>query len=384
MKKVLLLGYDGYIGCALTQRLLKEGYAVVGVDNEYRRHWVENEFNSCSCTDIMTRKERDEAYQKMGKFIGYNMDIIMDDEAFVELLKQYKPDVLINLAHIPSAPFSMKSEDFATYTLMNNVIGTNKILWGMKAHCPNCHYITIGTTGEYDHYSNVDVPEGYFTFEYEGRKSSEMIFPRRPGSVYHASKVASTYIIDYLTRIWNLKSTDIMQGVVFGAYTDEIVETGINTRFDVDEAAGTALNRFIAQAKLGMDLTVYGEGEQQRPFIALNDSIQALMIAIKNEPTPGKARVWNQLSEWISINDLADKVIKQVPEVKKNYYGNPRKEKTEPGYYAFKTDILKSLGYKPTRTIDEEIEYVLKTLNKENLERAKDAIYPKVIFNEPK
>jgi hypothetical protein len=42
--------------------------------------------------------------------------------------------------------------------------------------------------------------EGYFKFVENGRESAEMIFPRRPGSIYHSSKVSMTYIMDFLCR----------------------------------------------------------------------------------------------------------------------------------------------------------------------------------------
>ena len=47
---------------------------------------------------------------------------------------------------------------------------------------------------------------------------------------------------------------------------------------------GTALNRFIAQAVLGLPITPYGKGEQRRGFIALEDSMQSLRIAVENPP----------------------------------------------------------------------------------------------------
>ncbi|MFW6029538.1 MAG: hypothetical protein ACOCRO_04720 [Halanaerobiales bacterium] len=62
------------------------------------------------------------------------------------------------------------------------------------------HYITISTTGTYDHYNNIDIEEGYFKINYKGRESTELIYPRRPGSIYHTSKVSSTYLIDFLSR----------------------------------------------------------------------------------------------------------------------------------------------------------------------------------------
>ena len=44
------------------------------------------------------------------------------------------------------------------------------------------------------------------------------------------------------------------------------------------------MNRFCIQAILGIPLTIYGEGEHKRSFLSLNDSVQALMIALYNTP----------------------------------------------------------------------------------------------------
>jgi UDP-sulfoquinovose synthase len=55
------------------------------------------------------------------------------------------------------------------------------------------------------------------------------------------------------------------------------------TRFDTDAAFGTVCNKFCLQAVLNQPLSIYGEGEHNRGFLTINDSIQALMIAIRND-----------------------------------------------------------------------------------------------------
>ena len=166
-----------------------------------------------------------------------------------------------------------------------------------------------------------------------------------------------------------------MQSIVFGAYTDEIDKTKIYSRFDIDECFETVLNRFIVQAKSNVPLTIYGKGEHKRGFLSLNDSIQALMIAITNLPKKGETRVWNQLSEWHSMNDIA-KMVQRVGtskgyDVKTTKIKSPRTEKTEDHFYQYKTEILKSLGYKPTRTISEEISYCFNIVKKMSFEQPK-------------
>lgn len=385
---IFVLGCDGYLGNALTQRLLDEKHTVIGFDNFWRRQWVEEDMESISAFPIadMESKEMDFNNKFHGAFVFIELDIEKQDTLFEKYVEDYKPDAIYNLAHNPSAPYSMKNKQNAQKVLKNNIVNTNNVLWAIKKHCPDCHYITIGTVGEYDHYNNIDIEEGYFEIEYKGRKSNKLIYPRRPGSIYHVSKAASTYLIDYLSRAWQLRCTDVMQGVVFGCYTNEIDVSKIFSRFDFDEAGGTVINRFCIQAILGIPLTIYGHGEHKRSFLSLNDSIQALMIALHNTPNPGEVQTWNQLSEWHSMNNIADMVVKAGKEVgldvKTQHIETPRLEHTGDHYYNFVTKNLTDKGYVPTRTIDQEIQYVIKNLEiyKETLDKYRSVVIPKISF----
>jgi UDP-sulfoquinovose synthase len=385
MKTVLVAGCDGYIGNALTQRLLKEGYEVIGVDNFLRRRWIENDMKSKSAIPILQMEDKIKRFNKVGNFHFYNMDISKDPNigSLRNIFEMHKPDIIVNLAHIPSGPYSQISREHATTTLENNILGTNNMLWLIREIVPDSHYITIGTTGEYDHYSNIDIEEGYIKIKHKGRESVEMIYPRRPGSIYHTSKTASTYLIDFLCRTWMLKCTDVQQSVVFGAYTDDIDESKIYSRLDSDEAGGTVINRFIVQTLLGIPLTIYGEGKHQRGFISLNDSIQALMIAVENEPESGHVQVWNQLSEWHSMNEVAGMVIEVAEsrgmEISAQHIASPRTEYTGNHYYKYSTEKLASFGYKPTRTIYQEVDYVFNVLADTNeYYDLKDVVIPKI------
>lgn len=386
---IFVFGCDGYIGNALTQRLLADGHEVIGFDNFWRRSWVE-EMGSMSATPLLDMHDKvalfNEFYQ--GVFSFEQIDIEVDIKRLRNLFEDFKPDTVVNLAHNPSGPYSMKSRLHAENVLSNNYLGTNNLLWMVKEYVPDCHYITIGTTGEYDHYSNIDIEEGYIEIEHKGRKSKEMMYPRRPGSIYHCSKTASTYLIDYLARAWNLKCTDVQQSIVFGVYTDEINKAKIYSRLDSDEAGGTVVNRFVLQAILGVPLTVYGEGNHQRGFLSLNDSVQALMIAIKNQAKNGHVQVWNQLSEWHSINDIANTVGKVAKlgfgiDVQIENIETPRVEYTGEHYYHYVTDKLRNLNYNPTRTMEEEVDYMFRTLlpMKDELFPLEAVVEPKIIFN---
>lgn len=381
-KTIILAGVDGYIGNALAQRLLFKGYKVIGIDSFLRREWVSTYMHSFSATSLLDMSEKTAKFKGIGDFEFHNFDIATDYIKLKQLISESTPDTIINLAHIPSGPFSQISYETANLTLYNNFIGTNNMLWAIRELCPSAHYITIGTTGEYDHCSNIDIEEGYIKINHNGRESNEMIYPRRPGSIYHSSKTASTYLIDFLSRTWNLKCTDIQQSVVFGVYTDEIDQTKIYSRLDSDEAAGTVINRFIVQAVINSPLTIYGEGKHQRGFLSLNDSVQALVLAIENPPENGKTQVWNQLSEWHSMNTIAEMVTAVCPSTEIIHIPTPRTELTGDHYYKYITKNLFNLGYTPTRTIEQEIRYVYNLLiaEKEELCLLKNVVMPKITW----
>ena len=363
---ILVAGCYGYIGNALTQRLLLEGYKVIGIDNNSRENNV-REMGSHSATPQPHHLERYWMFRQLGDFVYLNIDISKNYEDLKDIIDLYKPYTIVNLAHQPSGPFSMIDAHHANYSLTNNIIGTSNFLWAIKETYPDIHYTTIGTTGEYDHYSNIDIEEGYFKINHKGRESNELIYPRKPTSIYHSSKVASFYLTEYLTRIWNLRTTEAEQAIVFGLYTAETDRTKIYSRLDTDGCFGTVLNKFIIQALLDIPLTIFGEGNHQRGFLALQNSIDAIMLSIEQPPARGKLRVFNQLSETWSINELAHKVKEYFgkatgKDVEFNYIPSPRKEYTGDHYYKYISKILPDMGYVPTRTIEDEIEYIFNVL----------------------
>lgn len=375
-KNVLVCGFDGYLGHALTLRLLEKGYNVAGIDNYVRREWV-REMGSFSATPIDDPMDRLMVYKSMGNFLLHNYDMCDEASHINDILERFRPNTIVNLAQQPSAPYSHKDRDHALYSVWNNVAGTMNILFGMKEYCPNAHLIQIGSMGEYDHSMGTPIEEG--TFDYHPQENTSIaksvIFPRRPGSFYHASKVSATYMIDCACRWWGLRATDIMQGVVYGNWTPEIQKTMSHTRLDSDEAFGTVVNRFIVQAILDLPLTVYGKGEHSRGFLAINDSIQCLMLAIENIPEEGEYRTWNQLDKTYTMNEVSQ-IVKDVGKargmnVEIENIPSPRAEKTDHFDYRVKTDKLKALGFEPTRTMEEEVEWVIN-----NLILYKDELFP--------
>ena len=296
---MLIAGADGYLGWALSMALASRGYEVVGIDNLSRRRNVE-EIGSWSALPIKTMLQRLSAFRNFyGKSITFVEGDLTNYVTVRDLIASYKPTAIVHLGEQPSAPYSMIDVNHCVYTHTNNVVGTLNILYAMHETSPDTHLVKLGTMGEYGT-PNMDIPEGFFEIEYKGRKD-RLPFPRMAGSWYHWTKVHDSGNIMFACKIWKLKSTDVMQGVVYGTRTDLITSPELFTRFDFDEVFGTAINRFCAQAVIDYPLLPYGKGHQKRGFIALRDSMQCLTIALENPPEKSEYRVFNQFDEVYSV-----------------------------------------------------------------------------------
>lgn len=376
--RVLILGIDGYIGWALANHLLnRPGYEVCGLDNGSRRRLVK-EIGSDSLTPIQPFSTRERYLRSHKNFIDLVCCVdLSHDWKVSRLLKELQPDTIVHLAEQPSAPYSMRDTKACMQTQVNNVAGTLSLLWAMREHCPEAHLLKLGTMGEYGT-PNCDIPEGEIPVRpcgwvpedeefsddkniihlYKSCPMKGLPFPRSPGSFYHLSKVHDTHNIIFACKTWGLRSTDIMQGVVFGVTINDDTSPSQLTRFDYDEYFGTVINRFCVQSIINHHLTIYGEGNQTRGYLPLKDSIQCLTLAIENPPSQGEYRVFNQFENIYSINQLADLVISASEQFNlyphKMHLPNPRTE-ADKHYYNPAHQRLFDLGYIPTTDIKSEI-----------------------------
>ena len=376
--KILILGVDGYIGWPLALKQLSFGNEILGIDNFSRRANVE-EMNSWSAIPILSMEERTEYIkQEYGdKFNFLEGDLL--DKSFVDtLLKKFQPDAIVHLAEQPSAPFSMINQEHCVYTQQNNVIGNINLLYAIKNYCPSTHLVKLGTMGEYGYDAGLEITEGFMDIEFRGKKGT-IPYPRQAGSWYHWSKVHDSNNIMFACKLWGIRSTDIMQGIVYGTRTQEIIDEKRHTRFDFDEAFGTAINRFCAQAVIEHPLTIYGEGGQTRGFLALNDSIQCISLLLEKPANEHEYRVVNQFDQQYNITELAQKIEKigsqKELDIKLEHINNPRVEK-EKHYYQADHNKLRELGFQPTKNIDDELSLMLDDLlnHKDRIEMKKESI----------
>jgi UDP-sulfoquinovose synthase len=374
--RVLILGGDGYLGWPTAMRFSGRGHEVAVVDNFARRRWVD-EMGGDSLTPIVPLNERIEAWREAsGKRIQSYVGDLAEETVAADVVVDFQPDTIIHYGEQPSAPWSMRSVDHAVATQHNNVIGSLKLLWAMRDHAPNAHLIKLGTMGEYGT-PNIDIEEGFIEITHNGR-TDVLPFPKMPGSLYHLSKVHDSHNIHFACRVWGLRATDLNQGVVYGVETPEAkLDERLLTRFDYDEAFGTALNRFCVQAVVGMPLTVYGGGSQTRGFLNIVDTLQCVELTAENPAGAGEYRVFNQFTETFTVAELAQKVKHAGGElgidVTVDHVQNPRFEAEEHYYNPVHTK-LPSLGLHPTLLSENLIESTLGVI-----QRYRDRVIPEVI-----
>lgn len=378
--RVLVLGGDGYLGWPTALYFSKRGHTVVLADNYLRRR-MHLERGTDSLTPIATLPERIHAWEEhTGQRIGLHVGDLRSWEFVSKVFSEFQPDTIIHYGEIPSAPYSMIDVHHAVQVHDNNVTGTLNVLFAMRDITPGAHLIKLGTMGEYGT-PNIDIEEGYLDVEHNGRTDT-MLYPKKPGSFYHLTKVHDSHNIEFACRMWGLRATDLNQGVVYGIETDEMAaDDRLLTRFDYDESFGTALNRFCVQAVVGIPLTVYGKGQQTRGYLNIRDTLQCVELTALNPPVPGKMRVFNQFTEQFSVFDLAQAVQYAARElgyaIEVAHYENPRVEMEE-HYYNAKHTALLELGLQPHLLSETLVESMIRRVAQYADRVIADAIVPRI------
>jgi len=390
MPHVLVLGGDGYLGWPTAMYFSLRGYEVTVVDSYFRRNAC-TELDTGMLYPVPTLVERARIWhEKTGKEIK----VVIGDLAHPDFMRRLfdgrvkynwtlqpsftgVPDTVVHYAEQPSAPYSLMDYEYADITLVNNLRVTNNLLWAVRDYARDTHVIKLGTMGEYGT-PNIDIEEGWLDIEHKGRKD-RFLFPRQAGSLYHTTKIMDTDLMWFGVRMWDIKVTDLMQGPVYGVETEESeIDERLKTIFNYDEIFGTIVNRFITQAVVGYPLTVYGGGGQTRGYLNIRDTLQCVHMAEKTPAKTGELRIFNQIMETLSVNQLAemtqrvgnsrghDVTIKSLP--------NPRKE-AEEHYYNPACQGLQDIGVKPHYLTDEVMDRMFQVV-----EQYRSSIRKEVIF----
>ncbi len=263
MKKALVCGAGGFIGGHLVNRLKEEGYYVVGIDlkeNEYGNgnadEFVLGDLRDPSVVRDVIKSDMDEIYQlaaDMGGagyvFTGDNDSAIMHNSA------------LCNLNVLEEA----------------RIKGVNKVFYSSSA----CMY-----------------PE-YNQLDPENPKCSEdSAYPAAPDSEYGWEKLFSERLYLAYNRNYGMEVRVARFHNIFGPQ---------GTWEGGREKAPAALCRKASEAEDGGEIEVWGDGEQTRSFLIVDECVDGIRRLMESDFV-GPVNLGSE--EMLSINGFAEMIIK--------------------------------------------------------------------------
>jgi UDP-sulfoquinovose synthase len=379
--RIMVLGGDGYLGWPTALYLSSRGHQVSVLDSSVRRHYDE-ELGSGSLVPIASLKTRVKVWERVsGERLRVFHGDLCDADFTYDAIRAFRPEAVVHFAEQRAAPYSMIDRKHAVYTQTNNVVGTLNLMYAIGEIDRDIQIVKLGTMGEYGQ-PNIDIEEGWLEVEHKGRKD-RVLYPKKPGSFYHLSKVHDSHNLEFGCRIWGLRVTDLNQGVVYGQETEQtVLDPQLATRLDYDAVFGTVLNRFAIQAVLGQPLTVYGGGSQTRAFLDIRDTVECVRLACENPAEAGEFRVFNQATEQFSLDELAKLVANSYPGgVEVEHIDNPRVE-LENHYYQFTHTALESLGLVPHLLGDTLLEQMYGVIERHRDRVDLDLLQPTVRWRE--
>lgn len=385
---ILLTGADGYIGWPTALRIAsRTDERVVLVDNFARREWVES-VGSTSAVPTASIDKRVAAAEDVHGCSNLSVvEADLTDRATVDqLLSIHEPTVVVHTAAQPSAPYSQINGERANYTQHNNLQATRNLLWGLHERgLSETHFIETTTTGVYGA-PEFPIPEGGTTMENQGERD-EVPFPNMGGSFYHATKGLDAQNMRLAHEQFGLPISDVRTAITYGTETDETAaDPRLATRFDFDYYFGVVAHRFCAQAVAGYPMTVYGKGEQRKPFIALEDAVEGLAQLALNDvgERPADHVVYNQVTRPISIVEIANTIADVSSEfdldVEVEHFENPREE-DETHKMEIENDRYAELIGGQSTTFEEGVRQILNSLveHRETIESHEDRFLPGVL-----
>ena len=310
--RIAIMGGDGFCGWPTALYLSALGHDVTIVDNLSRRD-IDAQLGVQSLTPIASMEQRIAAWREVtGHTIRFVLlDLAREPERLATLLQNTRPDAVVHFAEQRAAPYSMRGPAEKRYTVDNNIGGTHNLLVALTHYAPDTHLVHLGTMGVYGYSGNgFSIPEGYLDVTVRddagARHSRDILFPTRPGSVYHMTKSLDQILFQFYAQNDRLKITDLHQGIVWGTQTQETrLDPRLINRFDYDGEYGTVLNRFLVEGAIGHPLTVHGTGGQTRAFINIQDTVRCIKLAIETPPwriwPDWWPRAWGQISHMCPI-----------------------------------------------------------------------------------
>ncbi|MGB5833304.1 MAG: NAD-dependent epimerase [Thiohalocapsa sp.] len=318
--KVLVTGSAGFIGCALSLRLLKRGDEVIGIDNL-------NDYY-----DVGLKKARLARIADHAAFTDLRLDL-EDREGIATAFARHQPQRVVNLAAQAGVRYSI---DNPLAYVDTNLVGFAHILEGCRhngvehlAYASSSSVYGANTSMPFSVHDNVD----------------------HPLSLYAASKKANELMAHTYSHLYRLPTTGLRFFTVYGPWG----------RPDM------ALFKFTRAILAGEPIDVFNYGKHRRDFTYIDDIVEGVVRVLDKvaEPNPAWAgtapdsatssapyrlyNIGNNLPvELMHYIEVLEQCLGR--EARKNLL--PLQPGDVPDTYADVTDLIEQIDYKPETTVE--------------------------------
>lgn len=323
MKKILVTGSAGFIGSALSIRLLDRGDQVIGIDSH-------NDYYDQSLKE--TRLAR-HANHLNYTHIRMNIE---DRKGMAELFKEQQFEGVVNLAAQAGVRYSL--ENPMAY-IDTNLVGFGHILEGCR-HNKVKHLVYASSSSVYG--SNTKMP-----FSIHDNVD-------HPVSLYAATKKASELMAHTYSHLYELPTTGLRFFTVYGPW----------------DRPDMALQKFTRAMIAGEKIQIYNYGKHRRDFTYIDDIVEGIVRILDRPAMPNPN--WDgdnpdsgsSKAPWRIYNignnnpvELMDYIeaLEEGLGIKAQKELFPLQPGDVPDTYADVDDLVREFNYKPSMSIKEGV-----------------------------
>jgi UDP-glucuronate 4-epimerase len=237
MRTALVTGSAGFIGSFVCDRLLRDGFRVIGLD---------------AMTDYyeVSLKQRRQGRLLQSEHFQAIEDYVETPGLLMELFAREKPDIVVHLAAQAGVRYSI--ENPRSY-LESNILGTFELLEAGRAYPPK-HMLFASTSSAFG--ANTEMP-----YRETDKADHQMSF-------YAATKKATENMSHSYAHLFDLPITMFRFFTVYGPWG----------RPDM------ALFKFTKAIFEGRPIDVYNYGDMKRDFTYVEDLVEAIRLLIDVPP----------------------------------------------------------------------------------------------------
>jgi len=303
--KILVTGSAGLIGSEVCQTFGRNGWDVVGIDNNQRKIFFGEQGDT---TWNLTR-----LIGELGsRYTHYSVDI-RDRRLIFDVVRDTLPDLIVHAAAQPShdRAASIPFDDFET-----NAVGTLNLLEATRQKCLDTPFIFMSTNKVYgDSPNRIQLKELETRWEYAepqdyGGISETCTIDQSTHSLFGASKVAADILVQEYGRYFGMKTCCLRGGCL----------TGPNH-------SGVQLHGFLSylvKCNISNDVyTIYGyNGKQVRDNIHSEDVVRFIQLFAES---PRTAAVYNLGGGRVNSCSILEafRMVEEVTGVKMQYKYDP-------------------------------------------------------------